>query len=122
MPSLLFTPSKLNVIQHSHMRVLTLSGWLDTEGESQTLNGVDRLEGKVDKQIVDRETHKSEVGLRNAQFQLLLNRQTDILTDSRILRIVFNDTFSLCIINIIKQIFIEVWFSSHQTAKVFTPW
>ena len=104
------------------MRVLTLSGWLDTEGESQTLNGVDRLEGKVDKQIVDRETHKSEVGLRNAQFQLLLNRQTDILTDSRILRIVFNDTFSLCIINIIKQIFIEVWFSSHQTAKVLTPW
>ena len=71
---MLFTPSKLNVIQHSHMRVLTLNGWLDTEGESQTLNGVGRLEGKVGKQIVDKETHKWEVGLRNAQFQLLLNR------------------------------------------------
>ena len=69
------------------MRVLTLNGWLDTEGESQTLNGVGRLEGKVGKQIVDKETHKWEVGLRNAQFQLLLNRQTGLLTDSKILRI-----------------------------------
>ena len=38
------------------MRVPTLSGWLDTEGEAQTLKGVGRLEGKIDKQIVDRET------------------------------------------------------------------
>ena len=59
------------------MRVLTLNWWLDTEGEGQTLKGVGRLEGRIEKQIVDRETYKCEVGWRNAQIQLLLNRQTD---------------------------------------------
>ena len=55
-------------------RVITLRGWLDTKGEGQTLKGAGRLEGKIEKQIVDRETHKWEVGWRNTQFQLLLNR------------------------------------------------
>ena len=69
------------------MRVFTLSGRLETEGEGQTLKGVGRLESRIEKQIVDRETHKWEVGWRNAQIQLLLNGQTDLLTDTRILRI-----------------------------------
>ena len=56
------------------VRVLTSSGWLDTEGEGQTLQAVGILEGTIEKQIVDRKTHKWEVGWRNAQFQLLLNR------------------------------------------------
>ena len=43
-------------------RVITLRGWLDTKGEGQTLKGAGRLEGKIEKQIVDSETHKWEVG------------------------------------------------------------
>ena len=78
---------------------LTLSGWFDTEGEGQTLKGFGRLEGRIEKQIEERETHKWEAGWTNAQIQLLLNRQTGLLTEIRILRIdpsiffVFNNSF-----------------------------
>ena len=50
------------------VRVLTLSGWLDTEGEGQTLKGVGRLEGKIEKQIVDRETRRWDGETRNFIF------------------------------------------------------
>ena len=43
-------------------RVITLRGWLDTKGVEQTLKGAGRLEDKIEKQIVDSETHKWEVG------------------------------------------------------------
>ena len=69
------------------MRVITLSGWLDTKGEGQALKGVGGLEGRREMHIVERETHKWEGGWRNALIQLLLNGQTDLLTDTRILRI-----------------------------------
>ena len=37
------------------MRVLTLSGWLDTEWEGQTLKGVGRLDCRIERQICERE-------------------------------------------------------------------
>ena len=49
-------------------RVLTLSGWLDTEGDGQTLQAVGILEGKIERQIVDRETRRWDGETRNFIF------------------------------------------------------
>ena len=47
-----------NMAKRSHMRVITLSGWLGTKEEGQALKRVDGLEGMRKMRIVERETHK----------------------------------------------------------------
>ena len=78
----------------SHMGELTLSGGLNTEGGGQTEKRGGRMKNRIEKHIVGWETHKREGKWQHAQIRLLWDRLTDLthwltdlLTDSRILRI-----------------------------------